>query len=156
MRAHPILALLALPLGACSGLREEKVQAKAPEPECRHVISPQGQPLRFCELGNRLVVDDKPLAAEPAQRRLVDDPQFLADMMMQLPQPKTSAKPQDKKSPKGKTAAVCTATEPGYITIAVSDIQRLMQLAAERAAAKQAETRTASLWGSIAETPEAN
>ncbi len=150
MRPLVLLAILALPLAGCASRREEAVQASAPSPECRHLMSPQGKPLRFCELGNKLVVDDQSLSQDASKNsnRLIDDPQFLADMLQQLPLQQPPATPTGKKPPNGKKPAaekVCTMAQPGYVTIAVKDIQRLMQLSAERAAQPKPESTAVAL-----------
>ena len=140
MRSLFLLALFALPLGACASLRPQPDPAVATA-ECRHLQSSDGKPLRFCEQGNRLVIDDQSVDRDPGvdKKRLIDDAEFLADMIQQLPKAPPPAIKTDKKL-KGKppAAPVCTMADPGYLTISVKDIKRLMQLSAERAATANA------------------
>ena len=147
MRSYFILAILALPLGACASLRPQPDPATATA-ECRHLQSPEGKPLRFCEQGSRLVIDDQSIDRDPGidKKRLIDDAEFLADMIQQLPKdPPPSTKPGKKPNGKPTVAAVCTMADPGYLTISVKDIKRLMQLSAERAAAATAPARNAEV-----------
>ena len=117
MRGFVLAAMVAAPLAACANLQPAVTDAN-----CRHLLSPQGEPLRFCENGDRITVDDRPIDVErSADARLIDDPKFLAAMMAQLPQPKTAASRR-----RNSTAQLCKSAQPGYITIAASDFAALI------------------------------
>jgi hypothetical protein len=118
MRGLILAALLAAPLGACANLR-----MAAESPECRHVLSPEGQALSFCESPTGLIVAQDSEPPDPsADAKLIDDPKFLASMMDQLP--KSSAGASKVRADKDKT---CERTPPGYITLSSSDYLALVQ-----------------------------
>ena len=116
---RPLLyaAILAVALGGC---------ARAPAPQtldinCRHVLTSEGQPLRFCENGARLTIDTTPAppapaAATAAAQRLIDDPMFLEAMLAQPPKAERPQKPRRKDD-----GPLCVADTPGYITISTRD-----------------------------------
>jgi hypothetical protein len=117
MRGFVFAAVVVAPLAACANL-----QTATDDANCRHLLSPQGEPLRFCEAGDRITVDDKPIDTQRAgDSRLIDDPKFLAAMMAQLPKPKIASSKR-----RGQSAQICKSTEPGYITIATSDFVALI------------------------------
>jgi hypothetical protein len=118
MRGFVFAAIVVAPLAACANL-----QTAADDANCRHLLSPQGEPLRFCEAGDRITVDDKPIdTARVGDSRLIDDPKFLAAMMAQLPKPKIASSRR-----RGQSAQICKSAEPGYITIATRDFVALIQ-----------------------------
>jgi hypothetical protein len=122
MRGFVLAAIVAAPLAACANLP----QTAATDSNCRHVLSPQGDPLRFCETGDNLTVDDKPIDTErTAEARLIDDPKFLAAMMAQLPKPKTLSQRRN------AAPQICKSAQPGYITIATSDFADLIHARAD-------------------------
>jgi len=118
MRGLVFAAVVVAPLAACANL-----QSAADDANCRHLLSPQGETLRFCETGDHITVDDKPIDSERAgDSRLIDDPKFLAAMMAQLPKPKIASSQR-----RPQSAQICkNAEEPGYITIAASDFVALI------------------------------
>jgi hypothetical protein len=117
MRGFIFAAILVAPLAACANL-----QTAGNDANCRHMLSPQGEPLRFCEAGDQITVDDKPIDTERvADSRLIDDPKFLAAMMAQLPRPKIASSRR-----RGQSAQICKSAEPGYITISTSDFVALI------------------------------
>jgi hypothetical protein len=117
MRGFVFAVVLVAPLAACANL-----QTATDDANCRHLLSPQGEPLRFCEAGDNITVDDKPIDTQRAgESRLIDDPKFLAAMMAQLPKPKTASSRR-----RGQSAQICKSAEPGYITIAASDFVALI------------------------------
>ena len=117
MRGFVFAAIVVAPLAACANL-----QTATDDANCRHLLSPQGEPLRFCEAGDRITVDDKPIDTQRvADSRLIDDPKFLAAMMAQLPKPKIASSHR-----RGQSAQICKSGEPGYITIATSDFVALI------------------------------
>jgi hypothetical protein len=118
MRGLVFAAIVVVPLAACANL-----QTATDDANCRHLLSPQGEPLRFCETGDHITVDDKPIDTERVgESRLIDDPKFLAAMMAQLPKPKFASSSQRR----GQTPQICKSAEPGYITIATSDFVALI------------------------------
>jgi len=103
--------VVAAPLGARANL-----QTAANDSDCRHLLSPEGEPRRFCQTGNRITVDDKTLDTEQsANARLIDNPEFLAALMANLPNSTASTQRRVLGAPACKKAA------PSYITIAASD-----------------------------------
>ena len=117
MRGFVFAAIVVAPLAACANL-----QTASDDANCRHLLSPQGEPLRFCEAGDRITVDDKPIDTERAgDSRLIDDPKFLAAMMAQLPKPKLASSQR-----RAQSAQICKSGESGYITIAASDFVALI------------------------------
>jgi hypothetical protein len=118
MRGFIFAAIVATPLAACANL-----QTAANDADCRHLLSPQGEPLRFCETGDRVTVDDKPIDTERAAgARLIDDPKFLAAMVAQLPKPKTASSHRHDPAPR-----VCESEGADYITISASDLETLIR-----------------------------
>ena len=118
MRGLVFAAIVVAPLAACANL-----QTAADDANCRHLLSPQGEPFRFCETGDHITVDDKSIDTErTADSRLIDDPKFLAAMMDQLPKPKLPSSQR-----RAQSAQICkSAEQPGYITIAASDFVALI------------------------------
>ena len=110
------LAVLMLTLSGCAHLPRTAMAPK--DADCRHVISPDGEPLRFCETGKRVTVERT--TAPVATKRMIDDPQFLATMIDQLPR-------LDKSEAAGlkDQARICAAATPGYITIRASDFAKM-------------------------------
>ena len=122
MRGFVFAAVVVAPLAACANL-----QTATDDASCRHLLSPQGEPLRFCEAGDHITVDDKPIEIERvADSRLIDDPKFLAAMMAQLPKPKIASSKR-----RGQSTQICKSAEPGYITIATSDFVALIHAKAD-------------------------
>jgi hypothetical protein len=118
MRGLILAVLLAAPLGACANLR-----TAAETPACRHVLSPEGQPLSFCESETRLTVANDPEPPDAmADAKLIDDPKFLASMMDKLPKPAAGAS-----TVRATGDKTCERTPPGYITISSSDYRALVQ-----------------------------
>jgi len=133
MRGFILAVIIATPLGACANL-----QTTVNDSDCRHLLSPYGEPLRFCETGNQITVDDKPIDVEHlADERLIDDPKFLAAMVAQLPKPQIGSR--KRRTP---AAQICKSARPGYITIAASDLAALIHARADIAAPGVSTTST--------------
>ena len=87
--------------------------------DCRHVLNSDGQPLRFCETGPQITVDRGAPTPQPAAARLVDNPEFLANMIDKMPR----VEKHDEKGSK-----LCAGVPPGYITIRTSDFARMVSV----------------------------
>lgn len=118
VRSVLFACLLLIALGGCAHIGPQQVS----DADCRHVLSPDGHEVRFCENGSRVMVDQGPApAVAEGQQRFIDDPEFLAAMIDRLP-------PQEgpsKASLKGG-ARICSAGAPGYITIRASDFAKMV------------------------------
>jgi hypothetical protein len=147
MRGLVFAAIVVAPLAACANL-----QTATDDANCRHLLSPQGEPLRFCEAGDHITVDDKPIDTERVgESRLIDDPKFLAAMMAQLPKPKIASSQR-----RGQSAQICKSAESGYITIATSDFVALIHARTDIAApdAEVASSAPLALHGAEPDSPD--
>jgi len=127
MRGFVLAAVIVAPLAGCANL--QTTAATATDASCRHVLSPQGEPLSFCETKDSLTIEEKPIDTEGStEARLIDDPKFLADMMAKLPKPKIASSQR-----RGGAAQMCINGRPGYITIAASDLIALIHAKADTA-----------------------
>ena len=86
--------------------------------DCWHVLNSDGQSLRFCESGPQITVDTS-APPPPAAARLVDSPEFLANMIDKLPRVEKHD---------GKGSKLCTGDPPGYLTIRTSDFARMVSV----------------------------
>jgi len=107
---------------ALSGCARTAPQPQISDADCRHVVSPDGREVRFCETGSRVTMERGPaVAMAPPSARLIDDPEFLAAMIDRLPREAGESK----KSAKAD-ARICSAGAPGYITIRESDFAKMV------------------------------
>ena len=114
-RPKVFATLFVLALTGCAHGRFATVDA-----DCRHVLNADGQPLRFCESGPQITVDrGAPAPTPPAAARLVDSPEFLANMIDKMPR----VEKHDEKGSK-----LCAGDPPGYITIRTSDFAKMVSV----------------------------
>lgn len=146
LRPFFFTAIIAVALANCA-----RPPAPALDAGCRYVMSPEGQPLRFCENGANLTIDTTPAlpaapAATAAAKRLIDDPEFLAAMIAQQPKARRPQKSID--------GPLCVADTPGYITISTRDFAAMVARGAPLAAPTDRISAAAPYSNATTATPD--